>query len=128
MGVEMTRVRCFLGAMALLLVGCGGSEGSEGSDDSTKAQLVVGGDEVSCHIGTGSGNAPDPGVELECEFEFSDCTDGRTYQAVCTSTQGSGTTECSCYIDGAAVGDPFALDGECGVEQDDAIAACNWAG
>lgn len=124
----MTRVSYLFCAAALALVGCGESAESDG----TKAQLSVSGEEVSCTVGTGSGTAPAPAeedAELSCDHDFSDCTDGHTYQAVCTSTQGSGTMECDCYVDAQPVGDgPVQLDGECPAEQAEVLAGCGWAG
>lgn len=109
----------------MLALGCSGEEAG------SKAQLQVDGQEVQCDIGTGSGNAPSPDetdAELHCEADFSNCTDGHTYQGVCDTTQGSGSTTCVCYVDGQPTdAEPFEVEGECSIDQQDILAGCGWS-
>jgi len=105
--------------------------GCNGKDVSSKTQLYVSGQEVECGAIDEYGDAPgagDTAAELECTAEFFECSDGRKYTASCRTTQGSGSTTCTCSIDSKPTDAPaFEVDGECGIDPEDVTAGCGWS-
>lgn len=97
------------------------------SGESAPPTLVVEGVDVDCEGATGHGDAPsDTDTHLDCNIEFLDCSDGSSYAVECVSELGTGTSECSCLIDGTQQSS-FVADDECPVEIDAVISGCGWS-
>jgi hypothetical protein len=100
---------------------------SWGCSGSTAYELVVEGTDVECHASTGEGKAPnDVDTQLPCSIEFLECSDGRSYTAECVSEVGTGSSECSCLIDGAEQSS-FTANDECPIFEDAVISGCKWS-
>jgi hypothetical protein len=110
--------------LTLALFAVGGCSSNEG--ESTTHQVLVDGAKVTCGLADGSGDAVgDDTTEISCEQEFSDCDDGRVYSVSCKSVVGSGSSLCTCSVDGLKSA-AFELPDECPVQENDVLDGCEW--